>query len=59
MMKYCFYKRYILTDKMNAARASHRRKLLSDFKSRDNRIIFYSGEKQRTVDRLHNIHNGR
>uniref|UniRef100_A0A0K2U082 Uncharacterized protein n=1 Tax=Lepeophtheirus salmonis TaxID=72036 RepID=A0A0K2U082_LEPSM len=41
MKSYRFYEKHIFADKMKAAQAAHRRKLLNDLKSHGNQIIFF------------------
>uniref|UniRef100_A0A0K2T0U4 Uncharacterized protein n=1 Tax=Lepeophtheirus salmonis TaxID=72036 RepID=A0A0K2T0U4_LEPSM len=43
--------------RQNVTRVAHGRKLRNDLKSHGIRIIFYSDEKQWTVDRSHTIQN--
>jgi hypothetical protein len=59
LKSYKFTKRHILTSAMKVRRLENGTKLLSNLKSNGNRIVFFSDEKNWTVDRAYNTQNDR
>lgn len=59
LKSYKLYKRHILTEKMRATRFRNGTKLLNDLKSNGGRLVFFSDEKNWTVDRTYNVQNDR
>ena len=56
---YKLYKRHTLTKKMKAKRVKNGTKLLNNLKSKGGRLVFFSDEKNWTVDRSYNVQNDR
>ncbi len=59
MKSYTLYKCHILTEKMKTTRVENGKKLLNNLKSQGNRMVFFSDEKNWTMDRTHNVQNDR
>ena len=59
LKSYKLYKRHVLTDRMKTTRKANATKIINDMKSHGGRIIFFSDEKNWTVDRTRNVQNDR